>query len=121
MKKRTISLLAAMALALLLCVPALAAGFDEAKLNFVTDEAGILTEQEWSELETRAEEISLKYQCGVYIIVLDDFTGYGTVWKTVRKKAMLHLRQRHRTSGQSQAGGWQLLQGVRGQALPMVQ
>ena len=50
-----------MALALLLCVPALAAGFDEAKLNFVTDEAGILTEQEWSELETRAEEISLKY------------------------------------------------------------
>lgn len=37
MKKRTISLLAAMALALLLCVPALAAGFDEAKLmlNFL--------------------------------------------------------------------------------------
>lgn len=33
MKKRTISLLAAMALALLLCVPALAAGFDEAKLR----------------------------------------------------------------------------------------
>ena len=56
MKKRTISLLAAMALALLLCVPALAAGFDETKLNFVTDEAGILTEQEWSELETRADE-----------------------------------------------------------------
>ena len=52
MKKRTISLLAAMALAL-----PLAAGFDETKLNFVTDETGILTEQEWSELETRAEEI----------------------------------------------------------------
>lgn len=76
MKKRISSLLAAMALALLLCVPALAAGFDEAGLNFVTDEAGILTEQEWSELEARAEEISLKYKCGVYIIVVDDFTDY---------------------------------------------
>ena len=76
MKRRISTLLATMLLAIFLCVPALAAGFDEAQLNFVTDEAGILSDQEWRSLETRAEEISLKYQCGVYIIVVDDFTDY---------------------------------------------
>lgn len=76
MKKRISSLLAVMALTLFLCVPALAVGFEEAELNFVTDEAGIFSEQEWSELEARAEEISQKYKCGVYIIVVDDFTDY---------------------------------------------
>ena len=73
MKKRIIALLAMMVLSLLLCVPALAAGFDEAGLYFVTDEAGLLSDQEWLELETRAEEISREYKCGVYIILLDDF------------------------------------------------
>ena len=77
MKKRISSLLAVMALALFLCVPALAAGFDEAELYFVTDEAGLLSEQEWSDLEARAEEISLKYKCGVYIIAVDNFANYA--------------------------------------------
>lgn len=108
MKKRTISLLAAMALALLLCVPALAAGFDEAKLNFVTDEAGILTEQEWSELETRAEEISLKYQCGVYIIVLDDFTGY-VYDDTVYEAAKTLYREYYLGYGEEKSGELLLL------------
>lgn len=77
MKKRISSLLAVMALALFLCVPALAAGFDEAELYFVTDEAGLLSEPEWSDLEARAEEISLKYKCGVYIIAVDNFANYA--------------------------------------------
>ena len=77
MKKRISSLLTVMALALFLCVPALAAGFDEAELYFVTDEAGLLSEQEWSDLEARAEEISLKYKCGVYIIAVDNFANYA--------------------------------------------
>ena len=76
MKKRISSLLATMVLALFLCIPALATGFDEAGLYFVTDEAGLLSDQECLELERRAEEISLKYKCGVYIILLDDFTAY---------------------------------------------
>ena len=54
MKRRISTLLATMLLAIFLCVPALAAGFDEAQLNFVTDEAGILSDQEWRSLETRA-------------------------------------------------------------------
>lgn len=77
MKKRISSLLAVMALALFLCVPALAAGFDEVELYFVTDEAGLLSEQEWSDLEARAEEISLKYKCGVYIIAVNNFANYA--------------------------------------------
>ena len=44
MKKRISSLLATMVLALFLCIPALATGFDEAGLYFVTDEAGILSD-----------------------------------------------------------------------------
>ena len=87
MKKRIGSLLAVMALALCLCVPALAAGFEEARLYFVTDEAGLLTDRQRLELETRAEEISLKYECGVYIILLDDFTAYTrdeTIYETAK-------------------------------------
>lgn len=75
MKKRVSFLLAAM-LSLALAVPAWAAGFEDAQLNFVTDEAGILTDGERAELEQRAEEISNRYECGVYIIVMSDFTVY---------------------------------------------
>ena len=84
MKRRISTLLATMLLAIFLCVPALAAGFDEAQLNFVTDEAGILSDQEWRSLETRAEEISLKYKCGVYIIVVDDFVTTGSTLLSMR-------------------------------------
>ena len=76
MKRRIFSLAAALLLSVFLCVPAMAAGFEEAGLDFVTDAAGILSEEEWSELEQQAESISQQYQCGIYIIVLDDFTRY---------------------------------------------
>ena len=76
MKKQILSLLAVLLFTACVRVPAMAVGFDEAELYFVTDEAGLLSEQEWSDLEARAEEISLKYECGVYIIVVDNFTNY---------------------------------------------
>lgn len=76
MKKRLLSLFALLALSVCLCVPALAAEFEEARLNFVTDTAGILSEEQLAELEQRAETVSRQYQCGVYMIVLDDFTSY---------------------------------------------
>ena len=50
MKKRVVSLVTALLLAVSLCVPAIAAGFEEAWLDFVTDVAGSLSEEEWSEL-----------------------------------------------------------------------
>lgn len=73
MKKKLISLTAILALLAVLWVPALAA---EPQLDYVTDAALFLTDEEWLELEERAEEISRQYQCGVYIVTLDDFTWY---------------------------------------------
>lgn len=76
MKKRILSLCIILLLAVSLCTPVAAAGFEDAQLSFVTDEAGLLTNEQRLELEQRAAEISQKYQCGVYIIAVNDFTDY---------------------------------------------
>ena len=108
MKKRISSLLATMVLALFLCIPALATGFDEAGLYFVTDEAGLLSDQECLELERRAEEISLKYKCGVYIILLDDFTAY-TYDETVYEAAKTLYQEYSLGYGEEKSGELLLL------------
>ena len=54
------------------CVPA----FADMQLDCVTDEAGLLTGEQWQELNTQAAELSEAYDCGIYIITLDDFTEY---------------------------------------------
>lgn len=76
MKKRILSLCVILLLAVSLCTPVAASGFEDAQLSFVTDEAALLTNEQRLELEQRAEEISQKYQCGVYIITVNDFTDY---------------------------------------------
>ena len=76
MKKRIISLFVTLILFISLCVPVLAAGFEEAELYFVTDDVGVLSDPEWEQLEQQAEDISVQYQCGVYVILVDDFTNY---------------------------------------------
>lgn len=70
MTKRYPSLLLASLLALLLCVPA----FAEAKLDYVTDEADLLTDEQEQSLENKAQELADTYDLGVYIITIDDFT-----------------------------------------------
>lgn len=57
-------------------IPARASGFEDNRLSFVTDEAGLLSDEEWSKLEGRAEEISEEYKCGTYIITVDNFRNY---------------------------------------------
>lgn len=71
--KKILSFLTVLALLTALCVPALAA---EPELDNVTDAASLLSDQEWAALESKAESISAQYECGVYIITLDDFTDY---------------------------------------------
>lgn len=74
MKKRLLSLLAAvLLLAALLCVPAFADGAEQ----FVYDETGILSEDDYLSLNEAAKEISLRYGCGVYITVFEDMGQYG--------------------------------------------
>ena len=44
------------------------------QLDYVTDAAEILSDAEWSKLETQAQKLSMQYQCGVYVVTVDDFT-----------------------------------------------
>mgnify|MGYP004640979097 CR=1 FL=1 len=46
-------------------------------LDYVTDAAGILSDDEWSELEGWAQDVTARHDCGVYIITVDDYTEYN--------------------------------------------
>lgn len=72
MKKRICTMLLALAAALALVLPAAAADFGR-----VYDEAGLLTEEERSSLESMAETISSAYGVGVYAAAVNDFRDYG--------------------------------------------
>ncbi|MCH4035101.1 MAG: TPM domain-containing protein [Lachnospiraceae bacterium] len=72
--RKGIHFLVLLAAALLLfSLPVRASDFEDDRLDFVTDEAGLLTDEEWTALETRAEELSTEYACGIYVITVDDF------------------------------------------------
>lgn len=51
-------------------------GNPQAQLAFVTDEAGILSEEQRTMLEVSAAEISAAQQCGVYIVTVNDYKYY---------------------------------------------
>lgn len=53
-------------------------GNPQAQLAFVTDEAGLLDEQQRIELEAKAAEISSARECGVYIVIVQDYSYYTT-------------------------------------------
>lgn len=48
-----------------------------AQLGFVTDEAGLLTEQETNRLSQRCAAIAQSSGVGVYILTVDDYADYG--------------------------------------------
>ncbi len=76
-KKLLLTLLLVLALALNLS----AAAFAEARLEYVTDEAGILSEDTRRELNERAGRVSEQYGCGVYVVIVNDYHSYvnGTI------------------------------------------
>jgi len=77
--RKGIHFLVLLAAALLLfSLPVRASDFEDDRLTFVTDEVGLLTDEEWTALETRAEELSTEYACGIYVITVDDFRNYTT-------------------------------------------
>jgi len=45
-----------------------------AKLNYVTDDAALLSSEQYQQLNTYAAELSEEYGCSVYIITLNDYT-----------------------------------------------
>lgn len=74
--KKTFSL--ALLTALLLCVIWGTAASAEGSLGQVTDSAGILTDEQAQVLESRAKELSQRYNCGIYIVVLRDYREYNS-------------------------------------------
>ena len=76
MKKRAFTWLLALLAALTLVMPA-AARQTEDDL-FVYDTVDMLTEEERLDLELLADEISWRYNCAVYIVVLSDYEDYGS-------------------------------------------
>ena len=52
------------------------ADVDRAKGYHVYDDADLLSDSQWTKLEQKASDISEKYNCGVYVVTVDDFTDY---------------------------------------------
>ena len=72
MKRILASLLLILALVLSLSVCAHA----EARIDYVSDYAGILSSDEQRDLRDRAAAVSAQYDFGVYVVVVDDHTQY---------------------------------------------
>ena len=76
MKKITCCLLLVFMFCLVLCVSAAAAEQTGAQLSYVTDAAGLLSENENMLLEKMAESVSQKYGVGVYIVTVEDYRDF---------------------------------------------
>ena len=75
MKKRFVL---AMVLCIALCLAFGGAAYASSggSLGYVTDTVGLLTQEEQRELETTAAQLAERYGCGVYVIIVDDYTDY---------------------------------------------
>lgn len=54
------------------------AGLFGGNMQHVMDLAGYLTSEEWESLESKAKALSESHQMGIYFIIVDDYTRYGT-------------------------------------------
>ena len=50
---------------------------DGLRMAFVDDQAGLLNRNQQNALEVRAKALSEKYQCGIFILTVDDIRDYG--------------------------------------------
>ena len=76
MKKRILTYLLALLAVLTMLVPTWAEQTEDDL--FIYDTVGLLDEDEWLELEMMADEISWRYNCGVYIVTVDDYEDYNS-------------------------------------------
>ena len=78
MKKK---LFVCLLLALCLMLSVMAAAWGEARIDHVSDYAGVLSDSERASLNERAEELTNEYGFGVFIVVVNDYTQYvnGTI------------------------------------------
>ena len=76
MKERIRCLLLTFIIALVFCVNVSAIEQTGAQLYYVTDAAGLLSENENMMLEKMAETVSQKYGIGVYIVTVEDYRDF---------------------------------------------
>lgn len=50
----------------------------ESQLGYVIDTVPLLDDGEWNRLEDMAEMVSTRYDCGVYMVTVDDYEDYGS-------------------------------------------
>ena len=76
MKKRfVLAMVLCIALCLALGGAALASPAGDS-ISYVSDTVGLLSPDEQQELETTAAQLAERYGCGVYVIIVDDYTDY---------------------------------------------
>ena len=73
MKKLSLCLL----LCLCLCLSMVVLASAEETLDYVTDAAGLLTQEQVAQLNATATEISERYDCAVYIVTVPDYKTYN--------------------------------------------
>ena len=75
MKKRFVL---AMVLCIALCLAFGGAAYaaSSGSSGYVIDDIGLLSAEEQQELENTAAQLAVKYGCGVYVIIVDDYTDY---------------------------------------------
>ena len=89
-KKITLSLLLALCLVLSLGGAALASG--EMAVPYVTDAAGLLTQDEVLALEAQAEQIAEDYGCAPYILVVENYRDYEDTYDAFEAGMNLYER-----------------------------
>lgn len=102
MKKRLFSAVFILLLLLTISLPVMA----ESTYSNVIDEAGILKDQEISELNEKAAKITEKYNCGIYITIIDD---YSTHSDTIRRCAEDYYINQNMGCGEEKDGAMLLL------------
>lgn len=75
MKKRFV-LAMVLCIALCLTLGGTAYATSSGSSNYVIDDIGLLSADEQQELETTAAQLAERYGCGVYVIIVDDYTDY---------------------------------------------
>lgn len=100
MKKQAASLL--LVLLLSLTLPLFSASAANEGSTYVSDQAGLLTAEQYADLEARCAALTQRYECGVYVITLADFTNYG--YSDIRTFGEALYTEAHLGCGEEQDG-----------------
>lgn len=50
---------------------------DSVRMEYIFDLSDLLSYKEWQELEARAKTFTERHHCGIYLVLVDDYTEYG--------------------------------------------